>query len=218
MNEIGSTSQTEEGLGQYYENMVGNVKKLGDARVVVMGEYHGDKDSSHNISQLLGNLAEREDILFIEGWPKWLRVPRLFARDYHVPKGVRIYGWDDVKENERAIETIHKPQHLSVRFVKNLIKMLSMSPEEQLEFLRQKDLERNVRETQREQVVQKVVITDRNETLLNVIGIGRKRYPNARMFFIAGRNHLNPQLEQGLLFMNVPHALVQAKSSLNSGK
>lgn len=162
-----------------------------------------DQAFTANVNWVVKNAMKRRDIFLLEGAPK-IRLPwflgKLLFRD--LPKGVKVYGWDDFGSRIKAITQLKSLSLKGVRVtpettsvILQASRLVQTDPEAAYTLLREANLEplNKLFET---------AFDKRNASLIGQIDKQRRRHPDARIVFMAGVGHIDRMLAENLAKSN----------------
>jgi hypothetical protein len=158
----------------------GGNTSLEHAKIICLGDLHTDERHHKLNAQLIDIVAKDGDIILLEGEPAHQEYTQADiqedARTRPISKKVRVFGWDNIKLKDTAIDIARERQSIL-----NTIENGNLSQEKcnKLQHKR-KDLYKELLS---------IAVIERNKTLAEVIEHKSKEFPNSKIFALAGRQH-----------------------------
>lgn len=174
-----------------------NVATINEAQVIGIGETHDDKMSIKNEHWIINSYMREGDIFLREALPYWIRLPYSMAKreNPHIPQGTRQYGWDTILKHAKATIAGWAYKKYWAKKYKIISALESAGNKDALDAFLVSHEEKEKDEAASKQFAD-VIIESRNKALIKQIKRMRKRYPKSRIFFEAGRLHLNEGLAE----------------------
>lgn len=158
---------------------IGGNAPLESARVVCLGESHGWHNEM-KIGRFIRAFGERGDIVLVEGVQQMEQPAEAtgIQEAYNFPSGITVLGWDDLALRDQA-------KRIGLELDRIMIDQraaLDNGNGERFSELREQYLPK-------EREYLDITFRQRDESMIQALHKVQKRYPDARIFIIAGARH-----------------------------
>ena len=161
-----------------FQYIGGNITSPREAKIICLGDNHLNAKHTELNAHLINHLAEEGDIVLLEGVPAGQECDQQHhEKTMQLTKWVNVFGWDDPKLSQQGIEIGNK----RLEIAQNLNSGLIGNDEYASLYNEHEKLQRQ------EHAIR---IEERNKRLKQVINSMRERFPDKKIFVLAGINHL----------------------------
>jgi len=160
-----------------FQRIGGNVTSPDEARIICLGDNHLNEKHTELNAQLINHIARVGDMVLLEDVPAGQACDqRSHKKTIQLTKRMQVVGWDNPELIRQAID-IGK-QHLEIA------DKLSSGKLDQEEYT---DLYNKQQELKRQEHA--INLVERNKGLGQVIHAMKERFPDRKIFVLAGINH-----------------------------
>jgi hypothetical protein len=154
----------------------GGNSNLQEAKIVCLGEAHIAEEHRNAITKLINSIAKTNDIVLVEGMQSTEEEYYKLCRSTKtIKKQVKVFGWDNM--------TLLDKMHLQIKEWYPLSDQLRTLSDQSKEFHQGSQ---NLKAISEEFIA---LATERNKSMGDTIDYMIKKYPDKRIFVIAGMDH-----------------------------
>jgi hypothetical protein len=162
-------------LSKEFRQIGGNTS-LKEAKIICLGNNHVDTEHTKLNAQLIDIVADEGDIILVEGLPAYTEhTPQSYAQTELISKKVIMFGWENDELYKQALEIAKRRTNIY-----NTIDKGNLGIKEYNDLIHES--------TENSNKLHSVHI-ERHKTLAKVIDHTRKRFPENKIFVLAGTNH-----------------------------